>query len=615
MTPRIAASLLLLVLLPVYIGSYPINHPTGKKDRARSLPVVISQYSSVRNSKNNQPTVTIVEPSPDDVGRKIAEQRPDNGKISQSVDTEKLLVSSHDKTVDQHPKPSQEIISSVTLTSDNASADQGQAVTNKKTETPANDDKQKDTQEVSNSEKAVSEHTKEQSENVNKPSATTNQQDNPEIDISADEAKKTQDAELPKEAVAVSTNAEKEEEGEKPVKSSDEKTETVNEEKSHVAELTSVESGTSDSEAATAIKDTTKVTTDEIGVAEEKPIEVIKSIDDKKKPEENADDSQIAATTPVTADEEELSPVIKQETAVIPAKEKTEVANKSVSKETTNSVKSENVKNKAAADQSIIKEVNRDTVTKNDEEHKIKQEDVAKNNEEPQVKLLEETKSSKPVSSEEPTSDDVGGKKKFKNDEDNNQMTPTKELKNGELFEEDRSFKGSLEEFSLAGIQDPGQFNKWSKLELSLGTNLDSFIKDDEDDLMNENVRAERDDKKTEEKKEKEREKEKEIKEKLSEKEKIYGKPFNKETKSPKKPIVLSDDSESLKKPIVQSDDSESTNKPIVYSDNSESTNKPIIHSSDPVDEYPMSRRKRSQDGDQKVSTKYLFHNFCLYHD
>ena len=458
--------------------------------------------------------MTIVDPSPVEGSKKIAEQSPDNGKTT----SEKLpsVSSSHDTVI-------------------NSDEDQGHhQKSNKKI----------DAQEVSGPPKGspVSDEqtvSSEQSENVNKPSTlSASQQGNPEKMDVVDS--------LPKEEI-VSLTADEKAEGEKPVESAAAAA-AANEEKSPApssAEPTSDSTQANSEAVATKDTSTSKVTTDdEIGVAVEKGPEDNKPVNN----EEKMQDSQITATTPV-ADEEPSVPAAAN-------KDKSEgtTNNKSVgSKETVNSVESKSEagnKNKAtSADQSISKT-----------EEKESQDSVpAKIDEQ-----VEEKKSSKPVSADEDVKPEPSSKTDD-NEDENNQMAPTKtDLIKSDLFEEDRSFKGSLEEFSQFG-------GKWDQMELSPDRDLDSF-NSPEDDLMNESIRAERDDKKTEEKKKKDREEEKEMKEKMSEKEKILGKPF------PKTEAKL--------------------------------TKKPIVHSNDPVDEYEItSRKKRSQDaaaGDiSKVSIYY----------
>lgn len=119
-----------------------------------------------------------------------------------------------------------------------------------------------------------------------------------------------------------------------------------------------------------------------------------------------------------------------------------------------------------------------------------------------------------------------------------NHMIPKFDLPIGALFEEDRSFKSSLDEFNPSAFEKT--FDNQGDIIKDLGI-LDPSSSDDLDE-MNDKIRLERENKKGDEKKsEAIKEKEKE-KDKVTEKDKLLGKPLHKESKPSKlsKPIPVS---------------------------------------------------------------------------
>ena len=173
-----------------------------------------------------------------------------------------------------------------------------------------------------------------------------------------------------------------------------------------------------------------------------------------------------------------------------------------------------------------------------DDEEKIAGEKL--NNEEtPQVDSLPDISASSAIS-EKKTADKeehIKEEKIVKGDMTDNHMTFN--LPIGELFEEDRSFKSSVDEFSQSAFEKRFDNEGATLKDIELAPKTSSA---EDLDNMNDNIRLERDDKKNEDKKSDVKEKEKE---KTVEKEKLLGKPIYKETKPSKqsKPVIaISDD-------------------------------------------------------------------------
>lgn len=82
-----AAIVILLTLTPMLLDAYPVAQSAENKGRGRSYPVIISQYSNVRNSKYNEPERTTTEAAKPNVVEVVKEeaQPPTNQVVDLDV--------------------------------------------------------------------------------------------------------------------------------------------------------------------------------------------------------------------------------------------------------------------------------------------------------------------------------------------------------------------------------------------------------------------------------------------------------------------------------------------------------------------------------------------------